>query len=306
MYLREPIEPVTPGGGLPVPVKESSPVLNRRTLEAVLESLKSAAKSDEPVLLRGERGTLKDEAARVIHDLSGRTGPFVDVRAIEAANGALASALEKAKGGTVFVGGVEALDEPARNVLFRALDARELERGGEAAPVRLDCRIVVAFVDSVDGSAELRRRFPSFTITLPPLRDRREDIPRLARSILADIVREKGSSPRELSPLALEVLRRYSWPGNVRELREALLSAWEASGARRSLEPDHFPQAIRNATPTLDVLSIPIGTTIDEAERALIVRTIASTRGNKKVAAHLLGISRSALYAKLARLEIDL
>ena len=92
----------------------------------------------------------------------------------------------------------------------------------------------------------------------------------------------------------------------MRELRNSIRAAAQAGGEARLLEPDHLPEAVRRATPSLEAVTIPVGTTLEEAERTIIQRTVEATGGNKKEAAQVLGISRSALYAKLKRLDIEL
>src|SRR5579883_2778811 len=305
-----------------------------RAFRLVYEQIERAAGSDVPVLLQGETGTGKDLAAHAIHEMSARKkGPFVTVRVsqlskdrieLELAGAKAGShpssptdrpgAFEQANGGTLFIDEVGTLDAKAQAVLLRVLETREVQRLGETEPKRVDCRIIAATVhdlksrvDAGDMREDLFYRLQVYTVNMPPLRERKEDIPRLARRFLTELAEELGQNGerRALSPAALEVLKRYRWPGNIRELRNAIRAAAQASGDARVIEPEHLPDAVRRATPSLEAVTIPIGTTLEEAERTIIQRTVEATSGNKKEAAQVLGISRSALYAKLKRPDIE-
>ncbi len=274
------------------------------------EQIERAAATDAPVILQGEPGSGKSLIARAIHEASPRAqGRFASLDAsAPPASGlapALVEALVQSEGGTLVLENVEALDPASWAVLLRAVDERVVERLGVAR--RVDRRIVattrrdVAFEPRASGLRDLAQRPGVRVLALAPLRERRASIPRLARALVAELERASGSSVRrELSPATVEVLVRHEWPGNVRELADALRSALAAGAEARTLEPEHVPAEIRRAT-SPESVTIPIGTTLEEAERAVVERTIASTRGNKKEAARLLGISRSALYAKLER-----
>jgi DNA-binding NtrC family response regulator len=344
MDLREPLGAPLPGGSAETTAgaeerdKTSmvrSLVGRSRAFRLVFEQIERAAGSDVPVLLYGETGTGKDLAAHAIHEMSARKkGPFITIHVSQlpkdkielelagARAGARADAaqekpgaFEQAHGGTLFIDEVGTLDEKAQAVLLRVLETREVQRAGDSEPRRVDCRIVAATtfdlkskVDAGDLREDIFYRLQVYTISMPPLRERKEDIPRLARRFLAELADEtgQGGERRALSPAALEVLKRYRWPGNIRELRNTIRAAAQAAGDSRVIEPEHLPEAVRRATPSLEAVTIPIGTTLEEAERTIIQRTVEATNGNKKEAAQVLGISRSALYAKLKRLDIEL
>jgi DNA-binding NtrC family response regulator len=338
MALREPVG--EPQGADDTKLEERDTNMVRslvgrsRAFRLVYEQIERAAGSDVPVLLSGETGTGKDLAGHAIHEMSARKkGPFIVVNVSQLPKekielelaGARAGArpeqpekpgkFEEAHGGTIYLDEVGTLDEKAQAVLLRVLETREVQRIGEAEPRRVDCRIVAATVhdlksrvDAGDMREDLFYRLQVYTVHMPPLRERKEDIPRLARKFLNELAVEQGQNGdrRALSPAALEVLKRYRWPGNIRELRNAIRAAANAGGDTRLLEPEHLPEAVRRATPSLEAVTIPIGTTLEEAERTIIQRTVEATSGNKKEAAQVLGISRSALYAKLKRLDIEL
>jgi DNA-binding NtrC family response regulator len=342
MDLREPL-----GGGQPAPeggpsaeeAEKSTHLVKAlvgrsRAFRLVYEQIERAAGSDVPVLITGETGTGKALVAQAIHELSTRKqGPFVHVPIgdVEAGRveaeifGAKAGAfegltqdvpgkIEQANGGTIYLEEVSSLDDGAQEALLRYLETREVKRVGDDTAKRVDVRVIASSThdlrSQVDGG-EIREdlffRLSVFSIQVPPLRERKEDIPRLVRRFLQELAAERNTeNARSMSPAALEVLKRYRWPGNIRELRSAVRQAAENAGNARVLEPDHLPEHVRRATPSLEAVTIPIGTTLEEAERTIIQRTVEATGGNKKEAAQVLGISRSALYAKLKRLDIEL
>jgi DNA-binding NtrC family response regulator len=325
MDLRDtPVGGVTPTGAAETAEEHDDTSLVRlvgrsRAFRLVAMHIERAAGSDVPVLLHGETGTGKGIAAHAIHELSARkSGPFVTVHTAEkpkeALEAELVSAFEKAAGGTLYIDEVGTLDEKTQALLLRALETREVQKAGEPQPRRIDCRIIASTVHDlkakVDSGAlreDIYYRLQVFAISIPPLRERKEDIPRLSRRFLQELATEAGQAQgRSLTPASLEVLKRYRWPGNILELRTAIRTAAQAAGASPVIEPEHLPEAVRSATPSLEAVTIPIGTTLEEAERTIIQRTVEATNGNKKEAAKILGISRSALYAKLKRLDIEL
>jgi len=154
---------------------------------------------------------------------------------------------------------------------------------------------------------DLFYRLNVFEIHLPPLRERLEDVPLLARTLLDDLNRKHGTQVTEIAPDAMELLRHHRWPGNVRELRNALeravILAGEGTVLARHLPPAVVPANVREAQVTTeasaDFLVLTPGTTIDDAERALVRRTLIMTKGNKTRAAEVLGISLKTLFNKL-------
>jgi DNA-binding NtrC family response regulator len=177
----------------------------------------------------------------------------------------------------------------------------EIDAKLRAALLASGARIIAASGSPPEATDALTEQLRDTTIAIPPLRERSADIPRLARIVVLDLVREEQIPARPLALTTLEVLRRHGWARNVAGLRDALRAALGAAREARVVEPEHLPEPIRRGTPSLDVVAVPVGTVLEEAERALIERTIAAVSGKKKEAARLLGISRSALYAKLDR-----
>ncbi len=285
------------------------------SLERLIEL--AARNDDVPVLITGETGTGKGFVARRIHERSARAAqPFVEVNgaslnatfleselfghergAFTDAKLAKRGLFEVASRGTLFLDEVGEVSLEVQPKLLKVLEDRTFRRLGGTAELRSDARVLAAtnrpLADLVrDGRfrADLFYRLQVLTLALPPLRERREEIPALAAGFLA-----RGAT---LAPSALDALQRYDWPGNVRELRNAL---WRAAvlAEGKPIEPRHLGLArpMRAAAP--DPAS---PRTLADAERDAIVHALRATNGNKVHAARLLGIARSTLNEKLKRL----
>jgi DNA-binding NtrC family response regulator len=302
----------------------SSPALRR-----VLDVATQAAPSSATVLVLGESGTGKELVARFIHDHSARArAPFVAVNCsaipetiLEAElfgheRGAFTGALTKregrfarAAGGTLFLDEIGELSPSVQVKLLRVLQEGEYEPvGGDT--VRADVRIVAATNKDLRAEVSAGRfredlfyRLNVIAVTAPPLRARREDIPLLVDHFLgvycAKNARARLEAPREV----LKILVDYSWPGNVRELENVIERAVVLCRAEKLSEadlPDYVHQA-EGAEPS--TLTFSVGTPLDEVERRLIRETLRHARGDKSVAAQLLGISTRTIYRKLGELE---
>jgi two-component system response regulator HydG len=284
-----------------------------------------AAPSQATVLVLGESGTGKELLARYIHERSARSrGPFVAVNCAAIPETILESELfghergaftgatskkdgrfAKAAGGTLFLDEIGELSPTVQVKLLRVLQEGEYEPlGGNTA--RADVRIVaatnrdlVAEVAAGRFREDLYYRLNVIAITAPPLRARREDIPLLVDHFLG-LYCAKNARPR-LQPTggALQRLVDYSWPGNVRELENAIERAVVLSRSEALAEgdlPDHIATAPRSKTTQL---TFEIGTPLEEIELRVIRETLRHTRGDKSVAAQLLGISTRTIYRKL-------
>ena len=308
---------------------------------AALETLRLAAPTGATVLLVGESGTGKELAARLVHDLSPRAAaPFVPVNcgaipetlleselfghergAFTGANARKAGRFERAHGGTLFLDEIAEMSPGLQVKLLRFLQDGVLERVGGTEPIRVDVRVVAA--TNRDLAAEVRGgrfredllyRLDVVRVRLPPLRERREDVAGLATAFLRRVAGEGPGRPAGFSAAALAALERYAWPGNVRELlhaveRAAILSRGEV------IELEGLPEPVREAfagapgseasggagAPT--PISIPFGTPMEEVERIVIRRTLEQTRGDKSLAAQILGIAARTIYRKLERDE---
>src|SRR5262245_16157913 len=302
----------------------SSPALRR-----VLDVAMQAAPSSATVLVLGESGTGKELVARYIHDHSGRAkSPFVAVNCsaipetiLEAElfgheRGAFTGALTRregrfarAAGGTLFLDEIGELTPSVPVKLLRVLQEGEYEPvGGDT--VRADVRIVAATNKDLRAEVAAGRfredlfyRLNVIAVTAPPLRARREDVPLLVDHFLG-VYCAKNNRPRLDPPReVLDLFMDYSWPGNVRELENVIERAVVLCRADR-LSPADVPDSIREGSST-EPSSIPVavGTPLDEVERRLIRETLRHARGDKSVAAQLLGISTRTIYRKLGEQE---
>jgi DNA-binding NtrC family response regulator len=296
----------------------SAPALRR-----VFDLVRRAAPTDANVLILGESGTGKELTARQIHQLSPRAQqPFVsvDLGALPdslfeselfghrrgAFTGAAADRvgrIQAAHGGTLFFDEIGNLTLHLQRKLLTVLERREVLPIGATRPVPIDVRLVTATNRSpADLSREevfrqdLLFRIKTVEIVLPPLRERREDIPALLEHYLAAYSRKYNVPRRRLSPQALAALEDYSWPGNVRELRHAVERA-TILAAGEKLSPEDFP-FLRTAAP-----AAPTGGefTLDSIERSAIERALAHYQGNISQAATALGLTRPALYRRMAK-----
>ncbi len=298
----------------------SSPALRR-----VLEVATQAAPSSATVLVLGESGTGKELLARYLHDTSGRArGPFVAVNCsaipetiLEAElfgyeRGAFTGALArregrfaKAQAGTLFLDEIGELAPSVQVKLLRVLQEGEYEPiGGNT--MRADVRVVAATNKDLRAEVAAGRfredlfyRLNVIAITAPPLRARREDIPLLVDHFLG-VYCAKNNRPRlEVSREVLKLLVDYSWPGNVRELENVIERAAVLCKADR-LGPEDLPESVRKRDEDDPwALSFAVGTPLDEVERRLLRETMRFAKGDKSVAAQLLGISTRTIYRKL-------
>lgn len=289
--------------------------LTASALQPSLEKLvELAARNDDaPVLILGETGTGKGWVARRIHDESRRAGqPFVEVNGASLSStfleselfghekGAFTDAkqakrglLEVANGGSVFLDEVGELTMDVQPKLLKVIEEQRYRRLGGTTELRSNARVICAthrhLPDAVGAGrfrADLYYRLQVLTLTLPPLRLRREAIPALAAGLLP-----RGAA---LSPAAAETLMAYDWPGNIRELKNTLWrAAILAEGA--TIQPAHLGLP----TTTSSVQSEDSVMTLEAAEQRAIATALKATHGNRSAAATLLGISRSTLYQKL-------
>jgi len=334
------------------PLRASLPGLVARdpALTPVLDLLRRAAPSDLPVTILGESGTGKEIAARAVHELSHRNaGPFVPVNcgAISrelaeaelfghergAFTGAITSApgaFGAADGGTLFLDEIGDMPPALQGKILRLLQEQSFERVGSNETIRADVRLIAAThrdlkTLSAEGKfrADLYYRLGVFTIHLPPLRERAEDLPLLVQHFLRCFSRELGRAVEHVAPEALEQLRRYPWPGNIRELQSILKQALlKASGV--VLLPAFLPEPVTAATEPSPTTSAPafgfdavlpqrLGPDVRDlytethrqVDRLLLPRVLEYTRGSQHQAALLLGIARQTLRLKLRELGLS-
>jgi DNA-binding NtrC family response regulator len=301
-------------------------------MQEVFALIQQVAPSRAAVLITGESGTGKELAARAIHALSPRrAGPFVAINCAAMPDtlmeselfghekGAFTGAVERragcfelAQNGTVLLDEIGDMPVGTQAKLLRVLEDGRVRRLGGKAEVQLDVRVIAATNSPLDNAIregkfreDLFYRLNVFPIPLPPMRDRKEDLPVLISSLLEDLNRKHGTKVTDLAPDVQDRLRVYNWPGNVRELRNVLERAVILAG-EGTLHASHLPPGFGGApvpasslTSDSGELRVPVGYTIEQAERALIELTLEHTRHNKTRAAEILGISQKTLFNKL-------
>jgi two-component system response regulator HydG len=296
-------------------------------MKTLLETLAMVAPSDATVLIMGESGTGKEVIANAIHHNSPRAGePFIKVSCAALPEtlleselfghekGAFTGAVARREGrfqlahrGAIFLDEVGEMSPALQTKLLRVLQEKEFEPLGSARTIKVDIRVIAATNRDLEKEVkegrfreDLYYRLNVVPLVLPTLRERREDIPLLADHFLA-LFREKNRKPiKAISGKALDLLVRYDWPGNVRELENVIERAVILS-RDEVLFPADLPPQIRMLSEGVEEAGfvIPTGMSLDEMERALIVKTLDETGGNRTRASEILGINRRTLQNKL-------
>ena len=302
-----------------------------KAIQEIMAAVSQVAPSRASVLITGESGTGKELVARTLHDLSPRRPkPFVAVNCAAIPEtlmeseifgherGAFTGAVERrvgcfelADGGTLLLDEIGEMPLQTQAKLLRVLEDSKLRRLGSKSEITVDVRVLAA-TNKVPEEAvahghlrtDLYYRLHVVQIALPPLREHAEDIDDLVQALLGELNRKHQRSVRGVDEGVLEIFRHYSWPGNVRELRNTLermvvLSAGEVLG-KNDLPPD-FGRA--RPLGEADQLQLRPGMTVEQAERKLILETLAFTANNKTRAAEMLGISLKTLHNKLKEYE---
>ncbi len=302
---------------------------NARAMQAVYDWVARVAPSDSTAMIYGESGTGKELVARAIHAASPRArGPFIRVNCGALAEGLLDSELfghergaftgaerrrrgrfELAQGGTLFLDEVGCIRPATQVRLLRVLQEREIERVGGEETVPVDVRIVAAtnatpeaLKASPDFREDLYYRLHVVPITLPPLRERREDVPLLARHFVEKLRARTRSGATSIADAALERLQAYDWPGNVRELENVIERALVLASGPVIGEPD-LPALAAGATEAGAAAAAAgaLQGALDSLERDMLQRSLAQARGVKAEAARLLGIAPATLHYKLQK-----
>jgi DNA-binding NtrC family response regulator len=299
-------------------------------MQMVLDLVERVAPTDATLLIQGESGTGKEVIAKAVHHASARAGgPFVAVNcgavpetlleselfgyvrgAFTGAAGSKLGLFEEADGGTLFLDEIAEMPAALQVKLLRALQSGEVRRLGSTQAATIDVRVIAAthgdlatLISQGSFREDLFYRLNVIQIILPPLRDRREDIPALAEHFLALSAGKLGRKLR-LSTEALERILRYPWPGNVRELENAIERA--AILARSDvLEPDDLPPHVSASLPLGPSPTLPRQTTLADAERSHILQTLERFGRNHSGAAEALGIGRTTLWRKLKEYGLD-
>jgi len=300
-----------------------------RPIRDVLQLIGKVAPADTTVSIRGESGTGKELAARAIHLNSQRSAkPFVAINCatlsetlIEtelfghekgAFTGAIAlkrGKLEVADGGTVFLDEVAELSLPIQAKLLRVLQEREFERLGGTKSIKVDVRIITATNQDLEEAIkaksfrqDLYYRLNVVSVVMPPLRERREDIPLLANYFVSSFSKKCKRRVQGISQQARACLLAYDWPGNVRELENAIERAI-VMGSSELIEPDDLPERILEETPT-ESAAAGFYQAVTKAKKQLILNAIEQAEGNYTVAAKNLGIHPNNLHRLIRTLNL--
>ena len=309
-----------------VPDQEPDEVIIGRNpkVTSILHSLPDIAASDASVVIEGESGTGKELIAKAIHKLSPRAGgPFIAVNTSALAETLLESELfghekgaftgaaaskagrfELARGGTLFLDEIAEIKPAIQVKLLRVLQERRFERVGGIRPITMDCRIICAtnrkLAEEVKAGrfrTDLFYRLRTVPLTLPPLRERLDDLPLLIEHFIEKLSGKYGKKVRGIDPKVMSEFRRYNWPGNIRELQRMLEHAFVFIKG---------PVVTANILPPLEETEAPSPPSLKNRaysppneERDAIVRALEKAGGKRMEAARILGLSRSSLWRKM-------
>jgi DNA-binding NtrC family response regulator len=304
-----------------------------KAMQAVFDLIRRVADSPTNVLITGESGTGKELVAKAIHYNSDRKdAPFVPVNCAAIPEPLLESELfghmrgsftdakmdkrglfEEAQKGTLFLDEISELPVMLQAKILRAIQEKEIRRVGANKPVAVDVRIIAATNLNLAEEVKAKRfrddlyyRLNVIELKLPPLRERREDIPLLVEAFLQKCAAARGKQVKGVSEAALAMLMDYGWPGNVRELENIIERAVTLSRGEK-IVPEDLPPAIEGSRGDRRVLDEAAERTLplEAVEREYILKILEKMGGNKYQAAHALGIDRKTLYRKLGEIEED-
>jgi len=296
-------------------------------MRKVFELVEKVAPSKASVAITGESGTGKEVVARAVHNLSPRREkPFIAVNCASIPSGLIESEMfghergaftgadqrrpgvfELAHGGTLFLDEVGEIPVELQAKLLRVLEEGKLRRVGGKVELEVDVRVLSA--TNRDLKAEIKAgrfredlffRLNVFQIALPPLRERKEDIPILAQHFIDKFNADSGKKVSGAAPDALEILKSYEWPGNIRELRNCVERAVILCDGEL-IRREHLPPDMAGRTPEKQAFKIPFGLTLDTVEKEYILGSLQRNGGNKARTAEILGVSEKTLYNKLNR-----
>jgi two-component system response regulator HydG len=308
---------------------------NSRGMVAVYNMIRQIAPTRATVLLMGETGTGKGVAAQTIHQNSSRRdAPFVTLNCASLAEGVIESELfghergaftgavqthkgrfEIADGGTLFLDEVSEMSLATQAKLLRVIEDREFERVGGTRPIKVDVRLIAATnrdLEQYTREGKFREdlffRLKVVTVKLPPLRERKQDIPHLVEVFLREFNVEHDKHMTGISRGTMDLLMQYHWPGNVRELKNTIEGMVVLSPSGRMLDvsdlPEHILRQAKAALPTGD-MPLRVGMTMEEIEKIAIEQTLRSVGYDKQKAAEMLGIGLRTLYRKQKRYRLD-
>ena len=300
-------------------------IARSKEMVKVFELIRHIAPYDSSVLILGESGTGKELIANAIHYNSPRaTMPFIKVSCASLSEGIIESELfghekgaftgaiasrkgrfEMAHEGTLFLDEVEDIPPSTQIKLLRVLQEGEFERVGGNRTIKVNIRIIGASNRDLQGGVragtfreDLYYRLNVVNIKLPALRDRREDIPFLVNFFISKYNEKHGMKVKGVSQRAMNMIMDYQWTGNVRELENTIESIMVINSPE-VIDVSHLPQETRNFKERPEVISVRIGTPLDEVEKELLIQTLKATKGNKRKAAQLLGINVRTIHRKM-------
>ena len=300
------------------------------SLNRVRQMISRAAPARASVLITGESGVGKELVARAVHEQSDRAkGPFVVVHCAALSETLIESELfgfekgaftgaenlhkgrfELADGGTIFLDEIGEVNLATQVKLLRVLQEHKFERVGGEKSIEVDVRVVAATNRNLEDEVkagkfreDLFYRLNVVRIEMPSLRERMDDIPLLMHSFLREFNIENKKNIKGFDKASKAAMIKYTWPGNIRELKNAVESA-VVMCTGDEIKMEDLPRALRSQGEE-KVISIPIGITMDEAEKIIIQENLAANKGNKSRTADILGIGRKTLHRKLEELNID-
>jgi len=301
-----------------------------KAMQEIFHLIEMVAPSTASVLITGESGTGKEMVARAIHDMSPRKNkPFVAINCsaipetmIESEifgheKGAFTGALERRAGcfelaeeGTLLLDEIGEMPAATQAKLLRVLEDRKLRRLGSKVETPVDVRVLAAtnkVPEDAVAKGELRGdlyyRLNVFNIHMPPLRDHKDDLPQLVEALLNDMNNKHGRAVSGVTEGVLNQFSTHNWPGNIREVRNTLERAVIVCDGKvidqRHLPPNFGSGGMKTASSDGEGIRLQVGTTVGDAEKALILKTLSATNNNKTRAAEILGISLKTLHNKL-------
>ncbi|MEJ2166423.1 MAG: sigma-54 dependent transcriptional regulator [Desulfobacterales bacterium] len=299
-------------------------------MQEVYRQIRQAAQTDIPVLVTGETGTGKELVARAIHQLSNRREKafapihlgalppeLVSSELFGYEKGAFTGAwksykgsLERAKGGTILLDEIGTIDEKNQVSLLRLLETQKFQRIGGSRSIRANVRVITATNENLSEAVhhgrfreDLFYRLDVFPIALPPVCSRSGDVPLIVDYFLKRYNDMYQKTILGVSPECINRLESYDWPGNVREIKNVIHRAVVMCPGEILL-PEHLPKRFFSKEPGLPMVSIRVGSTLEDAEREMISQTLAWTNNNRQRSAAILGITRRTLYNKIDKYRL--
>jgi DNA-binding NtrC family response regulator len=324
---RPAVRPRARPAGLAPGAPEGDPLIGRsRAITRVLEQIQRIATTHAAVLIEGEPGTGKGAAARAIHDRGPRhaeafvaldgaeivpTGQEEALFGAQAGGRATPGAVERAEGGTLYLAEVGALSHAVQARLLRLLQERAYERIGGERTLHADVRLIAGTRQDLAEAAregrfrdDLLARIAAARITMPPLRERVEDVPALVERFLREANRRHRRGVKRVTRGVLERLERHPWPGNVRELADTIEGMVVSAPGGRPLDLADLPEPLRVDGVGPESVRLAPGMTVEEAVRGLIVATLEYVGQDRRRAAAMLGIGLRTLYRKIKQYGI--